>query len=138
MCRNFCNFVAGKKLAIMINIFNLGFALFLFFCKKEPLYLRLVGLCERLLIIILNFMIIFEVPFSFCCCKKDQIEDEKKKEKEDKIINDAQNLMNMLNKEIEILEALKAGTNPTMNNLLLKLKNLKIKRQELYAKIFNK
>ena len=60
------------------------------------------------------------------------------KNKEDKIINDAQNLMNMLNKEIEILEALKAGTNPTMNNLLLKLKNLKIKRQELYAKIFNK
>ena len=67
--------------------------------------------------------------------KKDQIEDEKKKEKEDKIINDAQNLMNMLNKEIEILEALKAGTNPTMNNLLLKLKNLNIKRQELYANI---
>ena len=62
----------------------------------------------------------------------------KKNQKEDKIINDAQNLMNMLNKEIEILEALKAGTNPTMNNLLLKLKNLKIKRQELYAKIFNK
>ena len=132
MCRNFCNFVAGKKLAIMINIFNLGFALFLFFCKKEPLYLRLVGLCERLLIIILNFLIIFEV---ICCCKKDQNEDEKKKEKEDKIINDAQNLMNMLNKEIEILEALKAGTNPTMNNLLLKLKILNIKRQELYAKI---
>ena len=132
MCRNVCNLVAGKKLPIMINILNLGFALFLFFCKKEPLFLRLVGLCERLLIIILNFLIIFEV---ICCCKKDQNEDEKKKEKEEKIIDNAQNLINMLNKEIAILEDLKAGTNPTMKNLLLKLKILNIKRQELYAKI---
>ena len=66
----------GKKLPIIINALNFVFAWFLCFCKKE-IVPRWVGLSERLLVSILNFLIILEV--SFCYRRKHQIEDEKKK-----------------------------------------------------------
>ena len=59
----------------------------------------------------------------------------KKNNKEETIIHDAKNLINALNKEIEILEVLKDTTNPTLKELLLKLKTLNSQRQKLYETI---